>query len=666
MEHSPGSERPSLAARVRRTLVGKPRDLRDRSIFHRLSLIAFLAWVGLGADGLSSSAYGPEEAFKQLGEHTYLAVALAGLMAITVLLISTAYRRIIEEFPSGGGGYVVATKLLGERAGVLSGSALLVDYVLTITISIAAAGDALFSFLPPAWHAAKFPTEVGFILVLTLLNIRGVRESVLVLLPVFLLFLLTHLLLIGGAILGQLPQLGETAHAVGTGYREGVATLGLGGLLVIFLRAYSLGGGTYTGIEAVSNGLPIMREPKVETGKRTMVYMGVSLALTASGLLVSYLLWQLHPVAGKTMNAVLVERVAGGLPFGGVLVGLTLFSEAMLLVVAAQAGFLDGPRVLSNMAVDSWVPHRFAALSERLTTQNGIVLMGVAALAALLYTRGDVGHLVVMYAINVFVTFSLSMFAMSRFWLQHRVKRPEWKTRLVLFGLSFALCLTILVVTLYEKFLEGGWLTVTITLLVIILCLSIRRHYRSAAARVDQLYRELGDLGAIRPEAAETQPEPDAASPVAAVLVESYGGVGIHTVLNVFRIFPHHFKGIVFLSVGVVDSGEFKGEHAVEELHTRTAEMLARYRALAAELKIPATTRLQVGTEVVATAEALCLEVAREFPRAMFFAGKLIFQRPKWWHRLLHNETAQAIQERLQWAGRTMVTLPIRVREAET
>jgi len=658
----PSGDPPTLTHRIRRALVGKPRDLQDRSIFHRLSLIAFLAWVGLGADGLSSSAYGPEEAFKQLGEHSYLAVALAVLMAATVLLISTAYRRIIEEFPTGGGGYVVATKLLGERAGVLSGSALLVDYVLTITTSIAAAGDALFSFLPPEWQATKLPTEVGLILLLTVLNIRGVRESVLALLPVFLLFLVTHVLVIGGAILGHLPQLGATAHSVSSGFRQGAATLGIGGMLVIFLRAYSLGGGTYTGIEAVSNGLPIMREPKVETGKRTMVYMGISLAITAAGLLLAYLLWRVTPVPGKTMNAVLVERLSAGVPLSGVFVVLTLFSEAMLLVVAAQAGFIDGPRVLSNMAVDSWVPHRFAALSERLTTQNGILLMGGAALAALLYTRGDVGHLIVMYAINVFVTFSLSMFAMLRFWLQHRHTRREWRTRLVLFALALALCVTILCITIYEKFLEGGWITVTITLLVITLCLLIRRHYRSAAARVDQLYRELGDLARTRPEQAASLVEPERTQPVAAVLVESYGGVGIHTVLNVFRAFPQHFKGLVFLSVGVVDSGEFKGEHALEQLESRTTEMLARYRALAAELKLPSAARMKVGTEVVSTAEQLCLEVAGEFPRVTFFTGKLIFQRPKWWHGFLHNETARAIQERLQWAGKTMVTLPIRVR----
>jgi amino acid transporter len=654
----------SIAHRVRRVLIGRPRDLRDQSIFHRLSLVAFLAWVGLGADGLSSSAYGPEEAFKQLGEHRYLAVALAVLMAATVLLISAAYRRIIEAFPSGGGGYVVATKLLGERAGVLSGSALLVDYVLTITISIAAAGDALFSFLPPGAAAAKFPTEIAFILGLTVLNIRGVRESVLTLLPVFVLFLLTHVIVIGGAILGHLPQLPATVHSVTEGYRHGAATLGIGGMLVIFLRAYSLGGGTYTGIEAVSNGLPIMREPKVETGKRTMVYMGASLAFTATGLLLAYLLWQLTPVAGKTMNAVLVERLTEGLPFSGTFVVLFLFSEAMLLVVAAQAGFLDGPRVLSNMAIDSWIPHRFAMLSDRLTTQNGIVLMGVAALAALFYTRGDVGQLVVMYAINVFITFSLSMYAMCRYWWRRRGQSPEWRQRLTLFGLGFALCITILGVTIYEKFLLGGWVTVAITLVVIGACLLIRRHYRSAEARVNQLYQELGDLPRRHDGRGAELGEPMPGDRVAAILVERYGGVGIHTVLNVLRMFPDHFRGLVFLSVGVIDSGEFKGGHAVEHLQQQTSELLAQYRSLAAELGLPSTSRMEIGTEVVESAEVLCLRVAREFPKATFFAGQLIFQQPRWWHGILHSGTARAIQERLQWAGRAMVTLPIRVREA--
>jgi hypothetical protein len=661
---TPQTSQPSMIRRLKYVLFGKPRDLHDHRLFHRLSLIPFLAWVGLGADGLSSSAYGPEEAFRQLGAHPYLALPLAALMATTVLLISAAYRRIIEEFPTGGGGYVVATKLLGVEAGVVSGSALLVDYVLTITISIAAAGDALFSFMPLAWHSVKLPVEFGLLLMLTALNIRGVRESVLTLLPVFLLFLVTHVLIIGAGLLIALPKAAATFEGARTGYEQGVATMGLGGLLMLFIRAYSLGGGTYTGIEAVSNGLPIMREPKAETGKRTMVYMGTSLAFTASGLLLCYLFWQLAPATGKTMNAVLVERLAGGLPLGAVFVVLFLFSEAMLLVVAAQAGFIDGPRVLANMAVDSWVPHRFAALSERLTTQNGILLMGGAAFAALFYTRGNVGHLVVMYSINVFLTFSLSMYAMLQFWFQHRKSRPFWKRRMMLFAAGFTLCVTILGITIYEKFAEGGWITVLITLLVIGLCFLIRNHYRAASAKAGELYRELGDLPHL-PAGATAAPGPvDRTRPTAAILVHSYGGVGIHTVLNVFRSFPGHFSNLVFLTVGVVDSGEFKGEHAVEELRARTEEMLGKYVALAHRLGVPAVSRLAIGTEVVAEAERLCLEVAREFPSTTFFAGKMIFQQERWWQRFLHNETAMAIQKRLQWAGKTVVTLPIRVREA--
>src|SRR5512137_1649643 len=154
-EPVPPVEKPPLHHRARRLLFGKPRDLGDRSLFQHLSLLPFLAWVGLGADGLSSSSYGPMEAFLTLKEHTYLALGLAALMAATVFIIAAAYSHIIEDFPHGGGGYLVATKLLGPRWGVLSGSALLIDYVLTITVSIAAAGDALFSFVPASLHQGK-------------------------------------------------------------------------------------------------------------------------------------------------------------------------------------------------------------------------------------------------------------------------------------------------------------------------------------------------------------------------------------------------------------------------------------------------------------------------------------------------------------------------------
>ncbi len=652
-------DEPSIVRRGWRFIIGAPRSLYDRQLFHRLSLIPFLAWVGLGADGLSSSAYGPEEAFRTLGDHTYLAVALAAVMASTVFLISAAYSRIIEQFPHGGGGYVVATKLLGPKLGLTSGSALLVDYVLTITVSIAAAGDALFSFLPLAWQSAKLPVEAGLILGLTALNIRGVRESVVALAPVFLLFIVTHVIVIAGGLIGHAPELPTTARAVADGFSSGAATLGMGGMLLLFVHAYSLGGGTYTGIEAVSNGLAIMREPRVQTAKRTMVYMATSLAFTATGLLVCYLLWGIHHVEGKTMNAVLVERLASGFPLANVFVIVTLVAEGALLVVAAQAGFLDGPRVLANMAVDSWAPHRFAALSDRLTTQNGIVLMGAASLAALLYTGGDVRAIVVMYSINVFLTFSLSMFGMAADWIRHRRERANWRRRTVLFSVGFLLCATILTITVMEKFSEGGWITLAVTGSVIGLCLMIRRHYRTVARMVTKLFSELGDIPQV--PAADLPPF-DPQRPTAAVLVGSYGGLGIHTTLNIFRVFPGHFANLVFLSVGVIDSGEFKGGSSVEDLRARTQSTVDRYVELAKGLGIPASSRIAIGTDAVEEAEKLALGLVRELPKTTFFSGQLIFQRERWYQRFLHNETAFAVQRRLQWAGQTMVIIPARVR----
>ena len=650
-------EKASIGARLKKTLIGPPRDLSDRSLFHRLSLIPFLAWVGLGADGLSSSAYGPDASFRALGQHTYLAIALAAATVVTVMVISRAYSRIIEEFPHGGGGYVVATKLLGERAGVISGCALLFDYVLTIAVSIAAAGDALFSFLPwdPSW---KLWGEAAVIAFLTMLNIRGVRESVMVLLPIFIAFVVTHIALIGGCLLVHLPEAGATAGRTWSGLQNGVATLGVGGLLLVFLHAYSLGGGTYTGLEAVSNGLPIMREPRVHTGKRTMFYMAISLSFTAAGLLLSYLLWDVSPIPNKTMNAALVEKFAVSVPGGTAFVILTLLSEGALLIVGAQAGFIDGPRVLANMAIDSWVPRRFAALSERLTTQNGILLMGSASLAVLLYARGNIGHLVVMYSINVFLTFSLSTFAMLRSWWGDRRRRPEWKKRVALFSVSFVLCATILAVTVHEKFLEGGWLTLCVTMLLLLLCYAIRRHYRSVARKLNALYASLEH---VPPEKEVNRAPPDPRARTAAVLVAGYSGLGIHTVLNILRNFPGDFKNLMFVSVSVIDSGSFKGEDALGALQEKMEEMLRKYVELANNLGLAAGYRHGVGTDVVAVAEKLCLDVLEEFPRTTFFIGKVLFEDEKWYHRFLHNDTAFGVQKRLEWAGKPMVIVPARL-----
>ena len=658
LEHADGRGEQTDGRRRRkvwRAIFGAPRRLDDRRVFHKVSLVALLAWVGLGADGLSSSAYGPEEAFRTLGAHTYLAIPLAALMAVTVMVISAGYTRIIEQFPHGGGGYVVSTKLLGEKPGLISGCALLVDYVLTITVSIAAAGDALFSvgFLPAGAPAWKLPAEACFIAGMLALNIRGVRESVLVLTPVFFAFVVTHALVIAWGIAGHAPELPRTAVEVADGFRDGASTLGLGGLLLLLVHAFSLGGGTYTGIEAVSNGIPIMRHPQARTAKRTMLYMAVSLAFTATGLLLCYLLWDIAPEPGRTMNAVLVNRLVDGLPMGSVFAAAFLLTEGAILVVAAQAGFADGPRVLANMALDSWVPRRLSALSERLTTQNGIVLMGAAALAALLYTWGDVRHLVVMYSINVFLTFTLSLLGMTVHTLRTRGRsaqgrRGAWIGRAILLGGGFALCATILCVTAIEKFWRGGWVTLAATGLLVLLCVFIRAHYRSIAGKLAGAF---GEFESVRERTTPAPGEPDPGQPVAVVLVGGYNGLGVHTTLNVFRSFPGHYKGVIFVSVGVIDSGGFKGEDSIDHLREQTQHVLDRYAALIRGMGIPAGTRMALGTDAVDEAERLCTAVAVEFAQPTFFAGQVIVEREGWLHRLLHNQTAYAIQRRLQWGG---------------
>ena len=651
----------SFADRVQRKILGERRDVTDPHALHKISLIAFLAWVGLGADGLSSSAYGPEEAFRALGEHHYLALALAVATGITVLILSASYSSIIEQFPTGGGGYVVASRLLGPRVGVVSGCALVVDYILTITVSIASGGNAIFSFLPQQWHAWKMAVEIAAIVLLIALNLRGVKESVKILTPIFLIFLATHALLIGYSIFTHAGAIPEVSHRLSTEYSNGLTTLGLGGMLLLFLRAYSLGGGTYTGIEAVSNGLQIMREPRVQTGRKTMVYMAISLALTASGILVAYLLLQTRPVDGKTMNAVLSEAAfgswrLGGMPVGYWLVLVTLISEGLLLFVAAQAGFIDGPRVMANMAVDSYFPHRFAALSEQLSMHNGVVLMGSAALAMLFYTKGNIHILVVMYSINVFLTFTLSQLGMWRFWWPRAGDRQR-AYHIFIHGLALVMCAAILAITTFEKFGHGGWVTVVITTLFVLLCLRVRKHYDSIRAGL----RQLDDvLGSIPTSGAPNDHPLNPSAPTAVILVSGFNGLGVHTVLSTLRFFPGLYKQFIFVSIAVVDSGHFKGREEIEALQRETDENVAKYVDLTRRLGFAADGVTDIGIEVVAEATEVCERIAREFPKATIISGKLVFRQERMFNRLLHNETPTLIQRRLQWLGVPMVVLPVR------
>ncbi len=652
--------------KLREILVGPARDIKDPEIFHQLSLVAFLAWVGLGSDGLSSSCYGPEEAFLALGPHQYMAVFLALLMALTVFIISASYSQTIDTFPTGGGGYLVATKLLGRHAGVVSGSALVIDYVLTISISIASGADAIFSFMPPATLEYKFWVCLLVVLVLIGMNLRGVKESVLSLLPIFIAFVIMHGWLITYALLERAATIPKEVRTAFVQTGASIHSIGFFALAILFLRAYSLGGGTYTGIEAVSNGLPILREPRNVTGKRTMIYMSVSLAFVAGGILFGYMLFHVGPQAGKTLNAVLFEKMTAhwrlfGLRIGTPIVTFTMLSEGALLFVAAQTGFVDGPRVLASMATDRWLPRRFANLSARLVTQDGVLAMGLAAAVILVGTHASVELLVVLYAINVFITFTLSQLGMTVHWWQERHVEPRWLRKLLINGVGCTFTALILVLTVALKFDQGGWVTVVMTGGMVAACMVVRSHYEHVQRAVEQLEADVLPEIFAATEMAPTSRDPNA--PTAVLLVSGFNGLGLATLTTMQRLFGGQFRNVVFVGVGEIDSALLKGPDEVNHVEQQIADDMVEYGRFAADLGFHPELRTGIGPDVVVELHRLCLEVAREFPHSVFFAGKLIFtdELDGFVSRFLHNHTALELQNWLQLHGLSLVILPVRV-----
>jgi amino acid transporter len=642
--------------KIKELLVGKPKNPLDPRIFHAITLAAFFAWVGLGADGLSSSSYGPEEAFRALGTHTHLALFLAVAVIATIFILSATYSQIIEEFPSGGGGYLVASKLLGPRAGLVSGCALVVDYVLTIAISVAAGMDAIFSFLPDGMYAWKFSATVVCLLILILLNLRGIKESILFLTPIFVLFLVTHFGILSYGIFAhgtELPGLvGETLVET----RTGIAEIGMVGMMVVFLRAFCLGGGTFTGIEAVSNSVQILREPRVETAKRTMGYMAVSLSFMAGALLINYLLNDVQPMPGRTLNAVLVQTITYAWPMGGLIFFITMLSEGALLLAAAQTGFVAGPRVMSNMALDNWLPRRFTNLSERLVMEDGVLVMGLSALAIIYYTHASVHILVVMYSINVFLTFTFSHLGMVRHWV--RTRPAGWGKKLAVMGTGLLLTSGILIVTVSLKFKEGGWMTLLITGAFIAACVAVRRHYRATSRAL----RGLDEILTQLPLPDITEAPKRTPGPAAILMVNGYNGMGIHSILAIQRFFPGHFKNFVFLSVGVIDSDRFKGVAEIEALKAAIDRDLTRYVELANKMGFYAEAHSALATDVIGELQELCNLVGKQWDRKVYFTGQLAFEGETFWTRLLHNQTSFALQRKLLFDGHEVVILPIRVR----
>jgi hypothetical protein len=284
------------------------------------------------------------------------------------------------------------------------------------------------------------------------------------------------------------------------------------------------------------------------------------------------------------------------------------------------------------------------------------------------------------------LTFSLSNLAMTRFWVRHRKDHPTWGKHLAGHVAGLVLCATILVITVIEKFAEGGWVTMLVTALLVVTCFFVKRHYRSVVGALRELDDELPcpfeRNGVLEPDAVPAAPlsetdfaaagthgllehhgarDPDKSKPVAILLVGGYSGLGRHALLTLLRMFPRHFAGIVFVSVAVVDSESFKGVDQIEALEQRTRANLLKYERYGQSLGLATSSAFAVGTEVAVEVEKIAVDLTRRYPEALFVAGQLIFEEDTLWNRVLHNETAFMVQKRLQRLGLPMIVVPVRL-----
>jgi hypothetical protein len=314
--------------------------------------------------------------------------------------------------------------------------------------------------------------------------------------------------------------------------------------------------------------------------------------------------------------------------------------------------------MMATMAADSWVPRQFRQLSSRLVTQNGILVMGIAALLILIWSKGSVTLLVVLYSINVFLTFSLSLLGLTVHWWRNRLGIRKWKRKLALSTLGLSVTLSILIITLVEKFSDGGWVTILITSLVVGMCLLIRRHYNETKIKfreAEKLFAHSITSGTCLPK----KLDPDL--PTAVFMVDEHRGVGIHTIMWVLRLFPGHFKNVIFLSVGEVDTQNFDSDATIRSMQYRTENTLCYYASFCEEQGLQATWQMAYGTDPVEALDNLTQEIYAEYPNSVCFAAKLIFDNDNFMVRWLHNQTALSLQRRLHRRGQQILILPMKV-----
>lgn len=460
---------PALYGRFKRLVVGQ-KIASSESDHQRLSKVKALAVFS--SDALSSSAYATEEILIVLAATgaANLSISLPIAFAILALLaiVAVSYRQTIHAYPNGGGAYIVSRENLGEGPGLVAAAALLVDYILTVSVSVAAGIAAITSALPDL-GTHRVLLGVIAIAIVTTLNLRGVRESgTIFAIPTYAFIFGALVLLITGVVrilTGHTPQApAEETIAV---------SQGLG--IFLILRAFSSGCAALTGVEAISNGVPAFKKPEPRNASITLVWMAVVLGTLFMGITLLAHQLELQPSEHETIVSQLGRSVFGENPIYYAWQAAT----ALILLLAANTAFADFPRLASLLARDNYMPHQFSFRGDRLAFSNGIMALGLASAAILAGFKGEVTRLIPLYAVGVFVSFTLSQAGMVRHWLRY----PEagWRRSIVINGLGAVATMVVAVIIVLTKFTHGAWMTMLIGTILFLMFRAIRRHYDAVA-----------------------------------------------------------------------------------------------------------------------------------------------------------------------------------------
>jgi amino acid transporter len=455
---------------VRRVLIGPP--LRSTAIAEeRMSRL--LALPVLSPDALSSVAYGPEAMMAVLvlagSAELKLSLPIGGALVVLMLAVGLGYRQVIKAYPHGGGSYIVAKDSLGPIWGLLAAAGLILDYILTVAVSVASGIAAITSAIPSVTSAAV-PLGLVVIAVLVFGNLRGVKAAGALFAAPTYMFIAAIALIV---IVGLVDSAMHGFHAVAPPPRH--ATEALGALLI--LRAFSSGATAMTGIEVISNSVPVFEPPEADNARRTLTIM---IALLVSMFIGVVLVAYLEGIAPGTQTV--LSQIAHRTVGSGVLYAYVQIATTAILLIAANSAVNGFPRLLYFMARDRYAPMAFLRMGDRLAFTTGIVVLAVPAAIVYAAFNGQTEPLIPLFAVGVFVAFTLAQSGMVAHWWHHR--EPGWQRALAINFLGAVLSGAVAIIAAVTKFVEGAWLVVVLIPLIVLACLRIHRHYQRA-------YREL-------------------------------------------------------------------------------------------------------------------------------------------------------------------------------